>query len=156
MNIISNSVEETLKIGKNLAKNLWPGDVIGLCGELGSGKTVLTKGIASGLGIAASNIISPTFVLIRQHQGGRLPLYHFDLYRLGNTKEIMALGYEEYLYGCGVSVIEWADKLGYLLPQEILKINLSITDKQKRALEFKANGKHYQELITKLKDKTKQ
>lgn len=149
-------MEETLKIGKNLAKNLWPGDVIGLCGELGSGKTVLTKGIASGLGIAASNIISPTFVLIRQHQGGRLPLYHFDLYRLGNTKEIMALGYEEYLYGCGVSVIEWADKLGYLLPQEILKINLSITDKQKRALEFKANGKHYQELITKLKDKTKQ
>src|SRR3989338_3030772 len=111
MEIISKSVHDTKSIGKTIAKHLKAADIICLFGELGSGKTMLTKGIAGGLKIKESKVISPTFVLIREHSKGILPFYHFDLYRLKNECEIAAIGYEEYLYGDGVSVIEWADRL---------------------------------------------
>ncbi len=150
--IISNGVRETINIGRRIAKSLMPGDIICLFGELGSGKTVLTKGIAQGLGVQKNKIISPSFVLIRIHTQGRLPLYHFDLYRLKAPRDILGLGYEEYLYDTGVTVIEWADRLKYLLPGEHLKIKLSVKGKEKRLLEFSASGSRYKELLRSLEE----
>lgn len=147
MKVVSDSVSDTLKLGRIVAKRLKKGDIICLYGKLGSGKTVLSKGIAWGLGLPIDKVISPTFVLIRQYPNARLPLYHFDLYRLGLFKEITALGYEEYFYGEGVSVIEWADRLGCLLPEEYLKIQLSITSDKRRCLSFSSFGKRYKELL---------
>lgn len=150
MKIISKSVNDTINIGKVIAKNLRKGDIVCLFGELGSGKTVLTKGIASGLGIKRCRIISPSFVLLRQYHTARIPFYHFDLYRLKVTDEILALGYEEYFYDEGITVVEWADRLKYLLPKEYLKIRLSIKSDSQRLLEFSAYGRHYRELLGKI------
>ena len=150
MKIISNSVNNTIRIGKIISKSLEPGDIICLFGDLGSGKTVLTKGIAEGLGIKRDRIISPSFVLIRQHQKGKFPLYHFDLYRLKDLGDILGLGYEEYFFDKGVTVIEWADRLKNLLPQEFLRIRLSVKTDSKRSLEFIAKGRRYTGLIKEL------
>ena len=147
MKIISQSVSDTLNIGRKIAKSLNKGDIICLYGELGSGKTVLTKGIAWGLGISRRAIISPSFVLIRPYSGKKMPLYHFDLYRLKEQKEISVLGYEEYLYGDGITVIEWADRLGYLLPREFLRIELFIRANSQRLLRIKAVGLRYAQLL---------
>jgi len=138
MKLSSGSVKETLNIGRLIAKALEPGDIICLSGKLGSGKTVLAKGIAWGLGIKKNEIVS------------RLPFYHFDLYRLKLPEDILGLGYEEYLYGDGVAAIEWPDRLKYLLPQDYLNIELVIRGKNKRALQFKASGKQHQELLRKI------
>lgn len=146
MEIISKSVNNTIRVGNLIAKNSKPKDIICLFGQLGSGKTVLTKGIAQGLGIKRGKVTSPSFVLIREYPKARLPLYHFDLYRLKAQKDILALGYEEYLYGDGVTVVEWADRLNYLLPKEFLKIELFIKENSQRLLKFKAFGKRYREL----------
>ncbi len=94
MRIISNSVEDTLNLGVHLAKHLEPGDIICLKGELGSGKTTLTKGIASGLGVDPAKVTSSSFILIRVHQEAKIPLFHFDLYRLKSANQIASLGYE--------------------------------------------------------------
>jgi tRNA threonylcarbamoyladenosine biosynthesis protein TsaE len=150
MKIISHSVSDTLKIGRAIAKNLEKGDIICLFGQLGSGKTVLTKGIASGLGIRRDAITSPSFILMRQYSKAKLPFYHFDFYRLNTLKNILTLGYEEYFYGNGVTVIEWADRLKYLLPPEFLKIALFIKNNKQRLLEFRAFGRHYKEVLGKI------
>jgi len=150
MKIISKSVNDTLKIGKVIAKNLEKADIVCLFGELGSGKTVLTKGIASGLGIKRSKVISPSFVLIRQYSTAKMPFYHLDLYRLKTIEDILALGYEEYFYDEGITVIEWADRLKYLLPKEYLKIKLYIKSNSQRLLKISASGKHYKELLDKI------
>ena len=147
MQIISQSVNDTIKIGKAISKNLKIGDIICLFGQLGSGKTVLSKGIASGMGIKKSEVTSPSFVLIRRYCGRKFSLYHFDLYRLKAPSEILDLGYEEYLYAEGVSIIEWADRLKYLLPKEYLKIELLIKPGSKRGLRFKALGSRYKDLL---------
>jgi len=148
--IISKSVKDTINIGKAIAKNLKPSDIICLFGELGSGKTVLTKGIAQGLGIERKRVISPSFVLIREHSQGKLPLHHFDLYRLKEARDILVLGYEEYLYGEGVTVIEWADRLKYLIPAEFLKIELFIKENSKRKIKFTAFGRSYKKLLERI------
>ena len=147
MEIISGSFKETLRIGRLIAKYLKPQDIICLSGELGSGKTVLTKGIAVGLGIKAFNVTSSSFVLIREHLKGRLPLYHFDLYRLKAAQDISSIGYEEYFYGNGVSVIEWPERLGCLMPKEYLKVKLSYRGGFKRGLKFHAAGPRYKKLL---------
>lgn len=147
MEIVSRSASETIKIGRLIAKKLKRADIICLFGQLGSGKTVLTKGIARGLGISADKITSPSFVLIRQYASARLPFFHFDLYRLKTAGDIFALGYEEYLYDEGVSVVEWADRLGRLLPAEYLKINFFIKSDSRRLLKLTAFGARYRELL---------
>lgn len=137
MRIVSRSIVDTLNLGRKVAKNLKEGDIVCLFGELGSGKTVLAKGIASGLGINKDKIISPTFVLMRQYAGrGNMPFYHFDFYRLKAYNDILVLGYEEYFYGRGITVIEWPERLEYLMPQEYLKIELSFRDKNSRSIEI--------------------
>jgi len=147
MKVISKSVKETINIGKSLARKLKKGDIICLFGELGSGKTVLTKGIACGLKIPKEEVISPTFVLIRQYQKGDLPIYHFDLYRLKSPDDIALLGYEEYFYDQGVSVIEWPDRLKYLAPKDYLRIDLKVTGVDKRLLKFSGRGSRYKILL---------
>ena len=151
MKILSNSVADTLRTARALAGNLGKGDIVALFGELGSGKTVFAKGIARGLGIRASDIISPTFVLIREYKGV-IPFYHFDLYRVNGPEDIMDLGYEEYLYGEGLTVIEWAERLGYLLPAEVISVKLSIRGKKQRLFDFKAGNKRYKKIIEKLNE----
>lgn len=151
MKIISHSVKDTINLGLNLAKRLMPGDIICLEGELGAGKTILTKGIAAGLGVSKAKVTSSSFILIRQHLGGKLPLFHFDLYRLKETSDIASLGYEEYLYGEGVSVIEWAKKLECLMPKERLMVELSYGPKTKRIIMITAVGSRYKDLLKGIK-----
>ncbi|MDD2216371.1 MAG: tRNA (adenosine(37)-N6)-threonylcarbamoyltransferase complex ATPase subunit type 1 TsaE [Eubacteriales bacterium] len=114
---------ETENFGLALADKLVPGSVVALTGDLGAGKTTLTKAIAKGLGIQ-SMVTSPTFLIIQEYKDGRLPLYHFDLYRINDEDEMDELGYEEYFYGDGVCVLEWADRIKGLLPENTLWIHI--------------------------------
>jgi len=148
MKILSGSVKQTLEIGKKIARNLTKGDIICLFGELGSGKTVLAKGIAVGLGIRKEDVISPTFVLIRRHDSkAKIPLYHFDLYRLKGCSDVAVLGYEEFVYGDGISLIEWADRLKELMPQQCLKIKLAVRGKNSRLIDISCHGRRYDKLM---------
>lgn len=151
MQIISKSVNNTLAIGRVISRNLQLGDIICLFGQLGSGKTVLTKGIAQGLRIKKEKIISPTFVLIREYKA-KFPFYHLDLYRLKEPRDILNLGYEEYLYNEGITVIEWADRLKYLLPREHLKVELFIKSDSQRLIKFKALGSRSKDLLEKMRE----
>ena len=107
---------ETKKIGEDLAKNAKPGDIFCLNGNLGAGKTVLAGGFAMGLGINC-DITSPTFTILNEYRDGRLNLYHFDLYRLKDPNELLGIGYEEYFYGNGVTLVEWPERAEGLIPQ---------------------------------------
>lgn len=115
--------QDTRKFGIELAEKLKPGDIVALTGGLGTGKTTLTKYIAEGLGITEI-ITSPTFTLVREYTGGRLPLYHFDVYRIDDTEEMYELGYEEYFFGQGVCVVEWADRIPELIPGDSVVIRI--------------------------------
>lgn len=148
--IETESVEETIELGRKIGKLVQAGDVIALIGKLGSGKTTLTQGLARGLEVKKRDYVtSPSFTLIKEYKG-RLPVYHIDLYRIDNPREVYDLGYEEYLYGEGVTIIEWAKKIRRLLPKEVLFINLEIIDEKKRRIELKPKGKHYQNIVDKL------
>ena len=131
---ISTSLEQTLAIGEKLVKTLLPGTVVALNGELGAGKTVFTKGIAKGLGIKDyTHVNSPTFVIIREYQG-TIPLYHFDVYRLNDIEELETIGYEEYFYGDGISVVEWANKIEEVLPDKRIDVYLEHVDEHTRRI----------------------
>ena len=124
--------EETKEFGRTLAKGLRAGSVVALSGPLGSGKTVLVQGICSGLGVTEF-VTSPSFVIINEYPG-KIRVYHFDLYRLENTEEFVKLGYEEYFYGNGITLIEWAEKIEAFLPQERMEINLEILSENERRI----------------------
>ena len=147
MKVVSKSVGDTLKLGRIIAKYLRKGDIVCLIGELGAGKTVLAKGIALGLGVKKNEIISPSFVLIRQYRRIKIPLYHFDLYRLNKIKDILDLGYEEYFYDAAITVIEWADKLKGYLPDEYLRIEITIKGKHIRIFKLDGFGGHYEDRL---------
>jgi tRNA threonylcarbamoyladenosine biosynthesis protein TsaE len=134
--MISKSVEDTIRIGEKLAKSLKRGSCVALVGDLGSGKTVLTKGIAKGLGVKNARYVnSPTFVIIKEYRG-RIPLYHFDLYRLDKSSVIDSENFEEYFYGNGVTVIEWADKIRSCLPRKYIEVKLKVAGEYKRRIEI--------------------
>lgn len=138
--MISRNPEETLRIGRIIGENLHAGDIVALTGELGAGKTCLTQGIARGLDVPEPYFItSPTFTLINEYPG-RHPLYHLDLYRLNGFRDMEELGYEEYLFGKGVSVIEWAEKARDILPDEAISISLTYLDENERQLAI--SGDH--------------
>ncbi|NLD20754.1 MAG: tRNA (adenosine(37)-N6)-threonylcarbamoyltransferase complex ATPase subunit type 1 TsaE [Clostridiales bacterium] len=120
--IIKNQ-KDTETFGIKLGRLAVPGTVIALAGDLGTGKTTLTKAIAKGLGIS-DIITSPTFNIVKEYDSGRLPLYHFDVYRIGDIDEMHELGYEEYFYGTGICVIEWADIIEELIPEDAVRINI--------------------------------
>lgn len=149
MTFTTHQLEDTISLGRKLGTILEKGDIICLSGDLGSGKTTLTKGIADGLNIPPETVNSPTFVVMNRYVG-RLPLYHFDLYRLDDPREIVNIGYEEFLYGNGVTVIEWAEKLGGLFPKEYLKIRLIFQNQNTRRIEISAQGKRAKDLIQQL------
>lgn len=149
MEKLSVSVNQTLGIGRKIAHKLCGGEIILLSGPLGAGKTILAKGIAQGLGINKNNIISPTFVLLRVHKGRHL-LNHFDFYRLNKLADIFALGFEEYIYSDAVTVIEWPQRLKFLLPNAFLKIKLSAKGKNQRLCRFIARGSRYKKLLEKI------
>lgn len=109
------SEKDTREFGLKLAEELEPNDVLALIGDLGVGKTKLTKYIAEGLGVT-ENVTSPTFTIVAEHHTGRIPLYHFDVYRLDSGKDMLDIGCDEYFDGGGISVIEWADKVAEILP----------------------------------------
>ncbi|GEO75017.1 ATPase or kinase [Levilactobacillus namurensis DSM 19117] len=148
LEITVTSPEKTMALGRQLAPGLQPRDVILLDGDLGAGKTTFTKGLAAGLGIQR-NVKSPTFTIIREYQGGRLPLYHMDVYRLedGSGDE---LGLEEYFNGDGVNVIEWSQFIADELPSEYLRIIFKRDDaagENQRTLTFEPHGAHFEALV---------
>jgi tRNA threonylcarbamoyladenosine biosynthesis protein TsaE len=149
MEKLSSSVNQTLKLGKKISGNLSGGEIILLSGSLGAGKTVLAKGIADGLGINKDDVLSPTFVLLRVYQGKYL-LQHFDFYRIKAPQDLFALGYQEYLYSDAVTIIEWPQRLKFLLPKEFLKIKLFIKAKNQRYFKFTAKGSKYKKLLEKI------
>lgn len=123
MTIETYSEKETLELGRSLGKNAAPGQVFALEGDLGVGKTVLTKGLAEGLDITEP-VSSPTFTILQIYEEGRLPLYHFDVYRIGDPEEMEEIGYEDYFYGEGVCLIEWANLIPELLPPQTVRIQI--------------------------------
>lgn len=132
---ISKSVEETIGAGYEFGKQLKPGDVVCLTGDLGAGKTHFVKGVASYFGIKPEKVSSPTYTLIHEYTG-ELPVYHFDCYRLKSEEEAIEIGAEEYFYGEGVCLIEWPEKIGSLIPEEAIWIQISHLPDQKRELIF--------------------
>ena len=130
---ISNSPDETESFGRELAKNVKPGDVLALTGELGSGKTQFVKGLAAGIG-AAIAATSPTFTLIHEYSGGHLPIYHFDFFRIEDRSSAERLGLDDYFFGDGVSVIEWADKFPDLIPENARWISFETKSEAQRAI----------------------
>tara|TARA_R110002124_G_scaffold219424_2_gene385319 strand:+ start:2606 stop:3025 length:420 start_codon:yes stop_codon:yes gene_type:complete len=133
MKFESNSVEETIEFGKDYAPNLKAGDVVCLEGDLGSGKTHFVKGIASFFDIEAEKVSSPTFTLINEYAGA-IPIYHFDCYRLKTEQEALEIGIEEYLYGDGISIIEWPSKIKGLIPEDAIQIEISHQGESKRSI----------------------
>jgi len=147
--ILSETPNRTKKIGKKVAKLVTPGDIILFFGELGAGKTCFTQGIAEELKVK-DYVNSPSYAIINEYQG-KIPLYHFDLYRVNNYDEIIDLGYEEYFYDEGLTVVEWAEKIEKHLPKEYLKINITFIDTKRRKICFFPKGDHYVKLIEELR-----
>ena len=123
MIIETNSAKETFLLGEKLGRQASAGQIYTLNGDLGVGKTVFTQGVAAGLGIAEP-VNSPTFTIIQEYEGGRLPFYHFDVYRIGDIEEIEEIGYDDYFFGEGVCLIEWAELIEELLPENIISITI--------------------------------
>ena len=124
--------DATERFGRALADQLMPGDIVCLVGDLGTGKTALTKAVAAGLGIE-EHIVSPTFNIVKEYRSGRLPLYHFDVYRLGSSEELFEIGARDYFYGQGVCVIEWADLIAEEIPpgSRLIRISYGEEDGQR-------------------------
>lgn len=121
--IETNSEWETRQLGMELARQASPGQVYALIGDLGVGKTILTKGIAEGLGITEP-VSSPTFTIVQVYEEGRMPFYHFDVYRIGDIEEMDEIGYEDYFFGEGISLVEWANLIEELMPEETVWITI--------------------------------
>jgi len=130
----TNSEKETFELGKNLGEQAKAGQIFCLNGDLGVGKTVFTQGFAKGLGIE-ENVNSPTFTIIQVYEEGRIPLYHFDVYRIGNPEEMYEIGYEEYFFGEGVCLIEWSKLIEELIPEEA--INIEIDKNLEKGLDYR-------------------
>jgi tRNA threonylcarbamoyladenosine biosynthesis protein TsaE len=130
---ISNSVAETIAAGRIYGRNAAKGDVFALIGNLGAGKTQFVKGFVAGLGSIAE-VTSPTFVLVHEYEDGRLPVYHFDFYRLDNGEAALRLGFDDYVFGDGVSLIEWADRFPDLIPKEAKWLSFELKSENARVI----------------------
>ena len=121
--IISKSPEDTFALGKQIGESVAPGSVLTLVGDLGVGKTVFTQGLAEGLGISDA-VNSPTFTIVQIYEEGRIPLYHLDVYRIGDISEMDEIGYEDYFFGNGVCLIEWAELISEIIPKEHISVTI--------------------------------
>jgi tRNA threonylcarbamoyladenosine biosynthesis protein TsaE len=131
----TSSVDATMELAAELAETLEPGAVIALDGDLGAGKTHFVKGLAEGLGYAPHEVRSPTFTIVQVHEGGTMPLYHFDAYRVGSPQEFVDLGFEEYVYGDGVTVVEWPERVEELLPKDTIWLSMTHVSPSERRIE---------------------
>lgn len=147
--LTSESVERTIEIGRRLGALLEPGDVVALVGQLGAGKTCLTRGVAEGIGADPDIVTSPTFVLINEYEGA-IPLYHFDAYRLSCPADMQALGSDEYFAGNGACLVEWADRVEECLPDDYLRVTILIDGPTSRRIRLDARGARHCELLAKL------
>ena len=147
---VSTSEAETASFGQRLARVLSSGDVVALQGQLGAGKTRLVQAIAAELGCSRSFVVSPTFSLIHEYDG-RLPVYHIDAYRLKDSDEFLDMGGGELIHGDGVCLIEWADRIGDLLPQDHLRVEIEVTGEQSRVFLCRASGPLAQKIIAALR-----
>ncbi len=150
LDFISHSEAQTRRLGARLAPLLQPGDVLALIGDLGTGKTRWVQGVCRGLGVT-DPVVSPTFILVNEYQG-RYPVYHIDLYRLNDAPETFTFGLEDYLYGYGISLIEWADRAKDLLPAEHLTIELYHLGETKRRVVLRPYGHRFVTLVEILKE----
>ena len=137
--MITTSANETRALGARLAASLRPGDVLLLFGDMGAGKSELTRGIASGLGIAGP-IASPSFTILQVYEDGRIPLYHFDWYRMESVEELYELGMEEYLGGDGIAVVEWPTRCPEAIPESYLAVTLTPLDESNREITWRSVG----------------
>ena len=152
LELVTHSAQETFQVGMQLGALLQPGDTVCLQGDLGSGKTCLTQGIGRGMGVSEF-ITSPTFVLINEYTPARpgARLYHVDLYRIEQEDDLVTLGLEDYVYGNGITVIEWAERAPDYMPRERLWVTLTYLDANSRRLRFDAVGAHYDEVVRALR-----
>ncbi len=147
--IVLKGLKETEEFGEKLGSILKPGDIISLTGDLGAGKTALTKSIGKGLGVE-DYITSPTFTLINEYKG-RINLYHFDVYRLEGSMDLYDLGFEEYIYSDGISIIEWGDKIEEALPKERINIRIEKgTELDERIIYIYGEGERFEQFIKEL------
>lgn len=149
--VVSHSPSETQRLGMWVGRRLRPGDVVCLKGEMGAGKTVFTRGIATGVGVPRGRgVRSPTFTLMHEYMG-RYPMFHLDLYRIRGAEELEEIGWEEYLYGAGVTVIEAAEKMIEIrLPEDRLEVVLESDGVRRRRLTLVACGRRFESLVTAL------
>ena len=152
---ITHDSEETIRLGKTLGRLLSPGDAVALIGDLGAGKTTLAKGIACGAGVSdEGEVTSPTFVLVNEYQG-RFPIYHADLYRLQEKSEVEDLGWEEFFFGNGISLMEWAEKIPGVLPEERIEIRISWLSPGEREFVLTGIGAKAREIVLRVENKWK-
>jgi tRNA threonylcarbamoyladenosine biosynthesis protein TsaE len=152
LSLRSRSAGETRKVGKKLGEVLKGGEIIGMTGDLGAGKTCFVRGAAEGLGVGKEAWVrSPTFTLVNEYDG-RLPVYHIDLYRIGSAQELEELNLREYLYSDGASFIEWFEKLPATEVDEWLGVDFEHAGENERQISFAAHGERYEELLQRLKD----
>ena len=142
--MITHSAAETRALGKNLAARLQPGDVLLLEGDLGAGKSELTRGIAAGLGVTET-VTSPSFTILNVYESGRCPLYHFDWYRLESSEELYELGMDEYLGGDGIAVVEWPEMCPDAVPENAVRIRLEATGENERTIDIGALVPDYED-----------
>lgn len=151
LDFISHSEAQTRRLGARLAPLLQPGDVLALMGDLGSGKTRWVQGVCQGLGVTEP-VISPTFTLVNEYQGERWPIYHIDLYRLASPAETFTFGLEDYLYGSGISMIEWADRAKDVLPPDYLVVGFYYLEATKRRIVLHPHGQRFIMIIQAYKE----
>ena len=149
---LANSETDTDRLGEMLSEALFPGSVVALIGTLGAGKTRLVQAVAAALGNSRDAITSPTFVLVNEYLGGRLPVYHFDTYRLRDEDEFLELGPEEYFAGQGVTFVEWADRFEQLLPSGYLKIEIAPVGATEREFTISATTVEYESIVERLEE----
>ena len=149
--VVSHSPSETQRLGMRVGRRLRPGDVVCLKGEMGAGKTLFTRGIATGIGVPrGGGVRSPTFTLMHEYMG-RYPMFHLDLYRIRGEEELEGIGWEEYLYGAGITVIEAAEKMTETrLPEDRLEVVLERDGVQDRRLTLVGHGRRFESLVTAL------
>ena len=141
---ITNCVEETEELGRRLGRRLGPGSVVAFTGDLGAGKTAFTRGLARGLGIK-ERVTSPTFTIVNEYEGGRVPLFHFDLYRLGSAEELFDIGWEDYLAREGVCAVEWSENAAGALEPDTVRVDIRRGDGGEQRRFFLENAPDLEE-----------
>ena len=155
VHIETGETEQTIEFGRLIGSLLKAGDVVALIGQLGAGKTHFTKGIAEGQGVGDRNVVtSPSYVIVKQYKG-RLPIYHFDAYRLKSADEMYEIDCVGFFWGNGISIIEWADKVIECLPDEFVKITIKVLGKTLRGINVSYNGERYRNFMDEIKEKVK-